>query len=204
MKRNASSRLLQVKAEACSDHDRASETASHSSKHRKVGASKDSPASGVKSEATHSVYSDDVGIELEQPRNCFGCWRNSVVGRCYMSPDAQIIWAQETGRGAWCRECYTIWRTVFRASVSQVVYEMQLEQDPKVRCDHWQYITALVTLRFESHHRITKEMLETRKASICLAVRMMGVPFCPFVVGPRGASLEEPNLCDHCNNAQPN
>jgi hypothetical protein len=180
------------------DEDQASQsTASRSSKHRKVGGvsvlSKASPLSSAKSEAGAS--DEHLGIQLEHPRECFGCCRHSETGRCYICPDQPVVWSQETGRGAWCKECYTIWRTAFRPTVSQVVYEMQLDQDPKVRCEHWQYIAALVSLRSEGHARITKEMLETRRASLGLVARMMGIPFGPFVVGPRSASLEDPGSC---------
>ena len=64
------------------------------------------PGRSVKSEKKE----DDEPVDKE----CLGCGRGTITGRCWLNPEATLTWALPKKRGQWCRDCYNCWRLCFQ------------------------------------------------------------------------------------------
>ena len=134
------------------------------------------------------VELDQVKQECKDPRlakmePCLACKRVYLSNACWLEAGAAVQWAFPKGRGAWCRECHSCWRTSFSHEHSLILF------GPWIR-------TATNNLRFQMHllahlslvkegiMKITLPMVSVRISSIKYTLGLLGMPLVPSVVVP--------------------
>ena len=58
----------------------------------------------------------DDGDESED-KYCPGCARHCTLGMCFIMLGAFIQWALPELRGLWCKDCFNLWRLVFKSTM---------------------------------------------------------------------------------------
>lgn len=132
---------------------------------------------------------------------CLGCKRVYLSNTCWFEVGAEVGWAFPKGRGAWCRECHSCWRTCFSHEHSLQLF------GPWIR-------TATNNLKFQIHlmahlslvkegiMKVNLQMVADRITVTKYILGLLGMPLAPSVVVPifdlNEASLQaavcDPNL----------
>jgi hypothetical protein len=134
---------------------------------------------------------------ISKPISCNGCMRHSDKHMSFYDPEQPIEWAAESSRGGWCNDCHNLWRNCERSTRTLVLYALHLETAWEHRQRHVQLLISYISLKIEGNKRITREVIESRRNLLNSIFDLMGVPFGPFVVGPRSDDKTDPNkfLC---------
>eukprot|EP00959_Pyramimonas_sp_CCMP1952_P450133 9425321-Pyramimonas_sp.AAC.1 len=110
---------------------------------------------------------------------CLGCKRVFGVSRCYFNPAEPVPWGLPAGRGAWCKDCHTCWRTVYREEYTLPVFGDWMTRHR----DSWEKSSlAYLSLKFEKYDKITAGMVKDRVRVLNFVSNLIGVPLTPFVV----------------------
>ena len=92
---------------------------------------------------------------------CGGCSRSQATGRCWFRPDEITPWALPHRRGAWCRDCHTVWRTCFSHEHTLNFFSGWLRTSAN-RENFELHMIGFLTLVFEEESRITFQMVVDR------------------------------------------
>ena len=69
------------------------------------GAEDDSSLGCVAVQSETQTQTTDMVEDEFEVKNCNGCFRNTVTGRCWLR-GAQVFWALPNTRGGWCKDCH--------------------------------------------------------------------------------------------------
>lgn len=112
---------------------------------------------------------------------CLGCGRGKRSGRDFADPGRPVTWAFTDGRGQWCRECHTTWRTAFSGSHTLSLFGAWIRVPENLRTFHT-YLLAYITLAQEDKKHITAGMIVERTLAISFALKLLGIPQDPCVL----------------------
>lgn len=113
-----------------------------------------------------------------EAKRCLGCFRSSAHGRCYLSASDKREWASH-GRGLWCRDCYTCWRTTYSTDHSLLVFQQWLT-DPIHRAEFELSLLSFLSLLREGAGRITMSMVMERSRSLSFMLSVLGLSMAPM------------------------
>ena len=148
---------------------------------------------GVKGGSMDIVDAGPVGVaECEalgddqeaSAKDCNGCNRNSVTGRCWTNPSEGVIWAMSNMRGCWCRDCFNLWRLHFQDKVTLVMLTCHLKSSPQTLEEWCLGLLAYFSLRREGVDRVSREGLLGRIETFRWLLKALGLPLHDVVVKP--------------------
>ena len=129
----------------------------------------------------------EMEVKLEETSDsklCLGCFRDQLKGRCWHEPSTSVRWAFANGRGYWCADCHSAWRTSFSQTQSLALFGKFLAIGTN-REDQWEpVLLAYHTLVFESHGRVTAQMITDRVRLLTWLFGFVGLPLKPSVFVP--------------------
>ena len=109
---------------------------------------------------------------------CSGCDREFQKDKCFLEPHAFVKWQLPDGRGCWCADCFSVWRTSFQQDHPLAIFGkwIRLSTDNE---EEWK-ITMLATLslKFEGASQIRKPMVATRIQVLRWLFEMVGFSLC--------------------------
>lgn len=114
---------------------------------------------------------DDGPSEL----GCRGCGRFLSTSRDFFDLGGPTMWGSSTGRGRWCRECHSLWRSVYQGPHPLPFMKDFLEEAPNRRTWGLHLLSSL-TLAKEGGQRITAQMVQQRSETLQWVFRLAGVP----------------------------
>lgn len=125
--------------------------------------------------------SDEMGEDVlleEQDKTCPGCKRTLRTGVCWLT-GAEIQWALPGDRGAWCKECFNLWRLCYSSKCNQIMFSLWLDDENNWMVWELHQVASLM-IRVEGLDRLTAEKVASRVASLEFAFQMFGLTFKPF------------------------
>lgn len=113
---------------------------------------------------------------------CPGCKRLYGQSGCFIA-GGLVQWSLPGGRGAWCRECFNLWRICFQPHCK--LFAMHDWLLTSSNYDEWELcFAAYVSLKREGVERVTELSILGRKSAIEFALRLLSLPSAPFEVMP--------------------
>ena len=106
---------------------------------------------------------------------CKGCMRVYGKSRCFFSPTEFVQWGFPNGRGKYCADCYSTWRTCMRHSHPLGMLEPWITMSEE-NTEKWTlFLIGSIMLRFENiQPRLA--IVTTRCESIKFSCRLLCVP----------------------------
>ena len=134
----------------------------------------------VAEQSETQTQTTDMAEDEFEVKNCNGCLRNTVTGRCWIR-GAQVSWALPNTRGGWCKDCHGCWRLMLSSQTTLIALQLWI-RDPE-NLMQWEFmLIAYLSLRKEGFDRITESMVLQRKVSIEFVLKMLGIPLRPGVL----------------------
>ena len=96
------------------------------------------------------------------PVPCEGCSRIRGVSPDFLVVGETCAWARPDGKGCWCRECHTTWRTNFQHLHALAFFPTWLRQKPENRVVLEENLLAHLSLVWEETTRITRDLVQQR------------------------------------------
>ena len=109
---------------------------------------------------------------------CLGCGRLRCA-KCFRDPAATIIWGYPDGRGGWCQDCHSLWRTSFSQTHTLSLFASWLLNAENLATYHW-FLMAFVS--FGCDVQIRREALAERVDLMRRLWAMLGAPPQGFTV----------------------
>jgi hypothetical protein len=109
-----------------------------SKRRRKTGASIVEAVSAVKGEPAD-----------ESNPSCSGCGRIRNTSPAFLGDSGPCEWAYPDGRGMWCQDCHTVWRTCFQSQHPLRMFERWLRIPENLQAFH-EHLLAYLTLLTDS------------------------------------------------------
>jgi len=97
---------------------------------------------------------------------CLGCRRNCNYSKQFLDVLEAIHWMNKDKSGAWCEDCYTVWRTCYRDELPLSDFATQLETSREYREEFLMRVAGLAALRS------VDPSAHARKAQIIEAVQL--------------------------------
>jgi hypothetical protein len=104
-----------------------------------------------------SIVRRSEDFDDAQAQRPSGCCRAHDMPRCAIA-DQVVQWPTTSGRGTWCRECYTCWRTHHRGARPIGLARGLIKHTPIYHTWDESWI-AYVSLRVDGSERITSPMV---------------------------------------------
>ena len=114
-------------------------------------------------------------------RPCPGCSRTCDEGLDCVTPCTPVAWALPDNRGAWCKGCFSVWRTKYSTSMSLSIFGAWLSKGTNGE-DFLLHLIAFFCLKAEGVDKITAALLTGRAESLKIALRLLGLPVSPCTV----------------------
>ena len=71
-------------------------------------------------------------VDVGEEKACYGCSRTFASGRDYIDPTNRVVWVS-SGRGHWCKDCWTAWRTCYSCDHSLPLFQRWLREEQNKR-----------------------------------------------------------------------
>jgi len=91
---------------------------------------------------------------MPKPRGAAVATELVGVSRCFVLADKAVQWPTNSGRGKWCRGCYTCWRTNHSGAHTLVLFG-RFSKHPQNYQTWEDPLIAYVGLRVDGSERIT-------------------------------------------------
>ena len=115
--------------------------------------------------------------EGQSQKECDGCGRRYGVSRSYFEPEETVQWQLPGGRGKWCSDCFTVWRTYFKEETPLSVFRPWLDRE-RENTTIWRLaLVSWACLRNEGMTSIRKPMIAARLASLRFVLSKMDAHF---------------------------
>lgn len=124
---------------------------------------------------------DSPGTEKED-RPCLGCAR-SRESKCFLIPTETVAWSFPSGRGAWCKDCFCVWRTNYGDKLSQTMMVPYLK-DPENLHNFRLRLVAHLSMRREGAEKISAGAVEDRVCAFNFLAGIFKIPLRPSVLVP--------------------
>lgn len=118
----------------------------------------------------------------EEKAPCPGCDRDPDGGAFGVKGEV-VMWALPEARGLWCKDCFTVWRTVYGCSHSLTVFTMWLKHDSNLT-EFQLNLLAYLSLKREGCDKIARETILMRAESLRFCLRLLCLPCGPSIVVP--------------------
>ena len=130
----------------------------------------------------------DAKVDLDDSKKpCPGCSRLRS-GKCWFKPEGEVIWQFPNKRGIWCRDCYTAWRTLFKATHSLALFAKWLRVAENFSI--WEFnLIAFLSFIAEGRDKITIDMVAARIDVLKFLSKFPNFTIEPKVMQIAGASL---------------
>ena len=102
----------------------------------------------------------------DAPSTCEGCSRIRGVSPDFIVVGETVAWAHGNGRGCWCRDCHTTWRTNFHHEHGLAYFPTWLNADVANRVIFEKCLLAFVSLTWEDQSKITRDLVLQRVSLI--------------------------------------
>ena len=89
------------------------------------------------------------GRKSRRQAPCLGCSRERLT-ICVVTREP-IEWALPQGRGAWCKDCFRIWRSLHEGDLSLQLFGLSLQSGAEAKKSHDIQFLSLLSLRREQH-----------------------------------------------------
>ena len=141
------------------------------------------------------------GRREKQP--CPGCQRSQGVSLDFLLAGETVTWLGN-GKGAWCKDCHTLWRTVYEKHHALSYFAAHLGDNAQTQKEFTENLTAYVSLKHEGVERIAESHINARvkmlrwlfQAVCSNPVNNAVVPLAEAVNGPhREHAMQPANLC---------
>ena len=122
---------------------------------------------------------EEVGEKIQ---TCNGCARIKGSSVCFVNMDELVQWPPGSGgRGLWCRDCHTTWRTHFSATHTLLLFSKWIRVESNFR-DFDAALVAYLSLRAEGgqDRRITSAMILERITMLRWLSGLLGWQLAPF------------------------
>ena len=106
--------------------------------------------------ARRGTMGDSPGAGSRNADVCLGCDRTRGVSPDFLVVGETCAWAQASGKGQWCRECWTCWRINY-PSQTGLAYFSDWLKDPAHRRDFEQTLLAQQSLNWEGQNEVTRQ-----------------------------------------------
>ena len=112
---------------------------------------------------------------------CCGCGRDRATGKAFVDPEAALDWAYPDGRGSWCHDCFSTWRTGYAQEHTLRLFEKWLLL-PENLADFHVHLLVFLSLGFENCLQVRPAQLQGRVSLLRFIATLLGVPLTPFAV----------------------
>ena len=102
--------------------------------------------------------------KADTPQPCEGCGRIRGASPDFLVIGEGCVWAHANGRGCWCRDCHTAWRTNFQHLHALAYFHTWLQEDVANRKEFEETLLAHLSLQWEETTKITREMVQQRRS----------------------------------------
>ena len=127
-----------------------------------------------------SDYSGGKGKPLKQEdKICHGCSRVEGISPDFLSRGEKVQWARTHSRGLWCKDCFTVWRTVYSGEQSLSFFPDFLAQGDH-RSEFEMNMIGYLSLVKEGDSKVTQQKIDGR-------VKMLRWVFEALCVNPRSS-----------------
>ena len=135
----------------------------------------------------------------DKERFCGGCHRQYGVSPCYVDRTAIVEWGQGGGRGGWCNDCYSLFRTWFLENHDLTYFLEWLDADRKHREEFQEVFLAFISLKAEGEGetKVTKKKLSERLRVLKWVWAHTGSHPAETVVIPLADALSGASPCGH-------
>ena len=141
-----------------------------------------------RSEACGSADSNATDEKAKKP--CPGCARRYGIDFCFYTLAIILRWAFPEGRGQFCSDCHTVWRTIYSSTIGLTFFVKWLEDE--VNFDTWrQQLSAFCSFRKEGVRPITVGLIADRVESYKFMSRFLGTPIQQMQVVPLKQCLDK-------------
>jgi hypothetical protein len=109
-------------------------------------------------------FEEDAVGEKTQSQTCNGCARIKGSSVCFVNMDEFVQWPSgSSGRGLWCRDCHTTWRTYFSATHTLLFFSKWIRVERNFK-DFEAALVAYLSIRAEGgqDRRVTSAMISER------------------------------------------
>ena len=120
--------------------------------------------------------------KAEKTRPCRGCQRHSYSGKDWLVAGKRMAWALPGFRGLWCRDCHTVWRSVYSGNHSLTDFGKTLE-DPNNKAKFDLDLVAYITLKSDVA-KVTGPKIMARARALRTGMRLLCLPLEPSAVVP--------------------
>lgn len=147
------------------------------------------PAADGGSEGGVSPGKLDSSVD-EGNRVCVGCQRSSQTGVDWFDQTKPVSWAFNSGRGHWCRECHSLWRTSYSHAHTLHFFGKHIKENERNFAEWEISLVAYLSLMAEQVGRITAAAVTQRVSSLRFATNLLGLSMKPSIFVP-AASLSK-------------
>jgi hypothetical protein len=89
-------------------------------------------------------------------------------------PEQPIIWAYAELRGAWCTDCFNVWRTIYSGHHSLTLFSKHLKVSTENQHEFEVFLVAFLSIKLEGDGKITGPMIQARAEVLKFIGRMFG------------------------------
>ena len=113
---------------------------------------------------------------------CLGCGRLRDLSADFRNPDEKVAWAYPDGRGQWCQDCHTVFRTCYQHQHTLRLLERWLKELCNL-IDFQQHLFAYLSIQIvDNKQRILRTDVEERLQLLLWAAAVLGVPLQPSML----------------------
>ena len=133
------------------------------------------------------VIAESTGPQHQPDKECHGCGRSRDSGKDWLRAGQSLAWGWPDGRGNYCKDCHTTWRTVYSSEHALATFGAWLKQ-PENRIPWWMHLIAYLTLKQDSisagggDAQIRASHICERAKVLRMFLNMLGIPAGGFVV----------------------
>ena len=115
--------------------------------------------------------------------SCFGCGRLRDTSPDFRNPVEKVVWLYPDGRGCWCQDCHTVFRTSYQHQHTLRLFERWLRQEANLldfQLHLFAYVTLSVFLR--DGGIIRRQDVTDRVDLLHVFASFLGIPLQPSVM----------------------
>ena len=145
---------------------------------------------------------EEVGEKIQ---TCNGCARIKGSSVCFVNMDELVQWPPGSGgRGLWCRDCHTTWRTHFSATHTLLLFSKWIRVESNFR-DFEAALVAYLSLRAEGgqDRRITSALIFERITMLRWLTGLLGWQLAPFMIKTLDEIRSQGGLLSSSSDDQP-
>lgn len=135
----------------------------------------------------------ELGAQCAQVgKECIGCYRKFGIDHSVVAPHLPMVWQYNDGKGQWCRDCTSLFRTAYKPRISASLFERHLCQNQQNRIQWMRMLIAYWSIKAEGASHATLPALESRVKVLSFVFDLLQVPWPSFdIVAPNSEFLKK-------------